>query len=122
MLLFNVAILMVLAMAASAYRWNSWTSWIDQEECRVLCGGGYKLQQRTRSCQSGSCSGDSLQQRNETCNTQSCGDKCPEGIKTFIPHATNIQRFYQCANGRAWLNRCPSVTVWNQRLTLCVWA
>ncbi|XP_046570488.1 netrin receptor UNC5B-like [Haliotis rubra] len=97
--------------------WSGWSPWRDMDECSVLCGGGTKDQDHTRSCTNprpthgGSyCRGDSYQNRTIACGTSLCGSRCPKGKTTFIAHATNSGRFYHCSNSVAFLRHCAPGT------------
>ncbi|XP_041354353.1 uncharacterized protein LOC121372148 [Gigantopelta aegis] len=103
-----------------------WTDWENEEECSVLCGTGLRPQIKRAICyERFTCSPTDMpppDRRNVTCNTQPCGDTCPPGVYKFVPHPTNTHRFYQCANERAFLHRCPASLVWGQELGRCAWA
>ncbi|XP_046337937.2 SCO-spondin-like [Haliotis rufescens] len=97
--------------------WSGWTPWRDIDECSVLCGGGTKDQDHTRSCTNprpthggAYCPGVSYQNRTISCGTDLCGSRCPKGKNTFITHATNPARYYHCSNSVAFLHDCAPGT------------
>ncbi|XP_067684447.1 coadhesin-like [Haliotis asinina] len=106
--------------------WTDWEEWQDMDDCSVLCGGGKKDQNRSRSCTNPSpafggadCDGESYQNRTIVCNTEECGDLCPKDEVTFHAHTTNEKRFYQCSNGVAHRHQCPEGTVYDSVTSVC---
>ncbi|XP_041349174.1 SCO-spondin-like [Gigantopelta aegis] len=110
--------------------WSDFSAWHDKEddECSALCGSGTVDQFKTRTCTNPApahggepCDGDDrVNEEDRACNTQACTEEqCPEGQNTYIAHASNNRKFYQCTNGRALLHTCPDGTVWNQSESSC---
>ncbi|XP_046575468.1 hemicentin-1-like isoform X3 [Haliotis rubra] len=106
--------------------WTDWEEWQDMDECSVLCGGGKKDQDRSRTCTNPSpaygganCDGESYQNQTIRCNTEECGDLCPEDEATYHAHDTNEKRFYQCSNGVAHRHQCPEGTVYDSETSVC---
>ncbi|XP_071082134.1 coadhesin-like isoform X3 [Haliotis cracherodii] len=106
--------------------WTDWEEWQDLDECSVLCGGGNKDQDRSRTCTNptpafggADCDGESFQNRTINCNTEECGDLCPEDEATYHAHATNERRFFQCSNGVAHRHQCAEGTVYDSAISAC---
>ncbi|XP_041350658.1 uncharacterized protein LOC121369673 [Gigantopelta aegis] len=132
MLLLYVVLVMMLPTSATAEGCKevgpafSWSNWYRTAttQCSLLCGGeGYEEQLRVRSRCAGGVGNPryDIQYRNGTCVTSPCGDLCPPGVYRFLPHSWNQGLFYQCANEKAYLHRCPPNTVWGQNLRRCAW-
>ncbi|XP_041354465.1 uncharacterized protein LOC121372240 [Gigantopelta aegis] len=131
MLLACVVLVMMLSMSVTegctevgrAFYWSRWDP-MGYFDCSLLCGGeGFIKQHRVRArCLSNVGSPiDEYEHRNITCDRPPCGDLCPPGVNKFLPNRWHSQRFYQCANEKAYLMSCPRKTVWAQKLQRCAW-
>jgi len=59
--------------------WSDWTSWADITACSKSCGGGARVQSRSRVCNNpvpsnggASCTGPATETQSVACNTQAC--------------------------------------------------
>ncbi|XP_025832634.1 chitin-binding domain protein cbd-1 [Agrilus planipennis] len=56
---------------------------------------------------------------NVVCQKQKCPEVDPIDTSIYLPHKSDCSRFYQCSNGVAVEQRCPSGLLFNKKLQVC---